>query len=135
MPMIEWNDNLFVNVKEIDRQHKELVNMLNYLNDAMISGVDNIAAIELIEKMKDYAAYHFSTEETLMDQYQYPGISDHKHQHEEFSKKIVQVETDSKNRKSAISMDILNFLCDWVVTHVSETDKKLGDFLNKAGVY
>ena len=32
MPMIVWNDSLSVNVKDIDSQHRKLVDMINYLN-------------------------------------------------------------------------------------------------------
>lgn len=35
---IEWSDTLSVGVKEIDDQHKKLIDMLNELNKAIQSG-------------------------------------------------------------------------------------------------
>jgi hemerythrin len=35
MPIIEWADALSVNVKEIDDQHKRLIDLINNLHDAM----------------------------------------------------------------------------------------------------
>ena len=134
MPMIVWNDSLSVNVKDIDSQHRKLVDMINYLNDAMISGVENNVVLDLIEKLKNYTVYHFSEEETYMDS-TYPFLSVHKYAHNEFINKVVQIENDFKNGTADIPMDILNYLCSWLVTHINDTDKKLGMFINQSRVY
>lgn len=135
MPMLEWNDSLNVNVEKIDTQHKELVSMVNDLFDAMTGGANDSVATELVGRLKEYAIYHFDMEERLMEEYKYPDVQDHIPKHNDFRNKAAQIEADCNSGKFAISMDLLNFLSDWLVTHINGTDKQLGEFLNKAAVY
>ena len=34
MPIMKWNNELSVNIKEIDDQHKRLIDLINILHDA-----------------------------------------------------------------------------------------------------
>ena len=38
MALLNWDSSLSVNVAEIDKQHKKLINMINELNEAMKRG-------------------------------------------------------------------------------------------------
>ncbi len=135
MPMLEWDDSLNVNVEKIDTQHKELVNMVNDLFDAMTGGANDLVATDLVGRLKEYALHHFATEEKYMEEYKYPDAQDHIPKHDDFRNKAAQIEADCNSGNFAISMDLLNFLSDWLVTHINGTDKKFGEFLNKAEVH
>ncbi|HSF75715.1 MAG TPA: hypothetical protein VLA84_18110 [Microcoleus sp.] len=37
MPLVIWNDSLSIGIPEIDRQHKQLIDQLNTLVDAMLA--------------------------------------------------------------------------------------------------
>ncbi len=135
MALIEWNDRLSVNIREIDDQHKKLVGMVNRLHTAMKEGKADTISMQIVEDMKKYAASHFATEERHMKTHGYPGYREHKTEHEKFVAKVVQVEKDLKTGKCAMSMDILNFLSNWLVDHIKGTDKKYSPFLNQAGIH
>lgn len=134
MPMLAWNDRLSVNIKEIDNQHKKLVNMINDLHDAMKSGKGEAILLDIVDEMKKYAASHFALEEKYMKAHNYPDFAKHKAEHDKFVAKVLQVEKDCKSGKCAISMDILNFLSSWLVEHIKGTDTKYGPYLNERGV-
>ncbi len=133
MAMIEWNDSLSVNIEEIDRQHKTLVDMVNRVHDMMSGGTaDHAGILEILSDMAAYAVEHFSTEERYMDQYDYPAAPLHKTRHSEFVAKVAQVNKDLEAGTGQTYMEVLNFLTDWLVTHINDTDKEMGVFLNQA---
>ncbi|WP_320175198.1 bacteriohemerythrin [Maridesulfovibrio sp.] len=130
MSMLKWSDSLSVGVIEIDEQHKGLVSMVNHVYDLLISGEsDQPHVIEVIEGMRRYSVDHFGTEEKYMDEFEYPEAPAHKLKHQEFINKVKEVESGCVDGTCVLTMDILNYLSDWLVTHISDTDKKLGEFL------
>lgn len=135
MALMEWNDRLSVKIREIDDQHRTLVNMVNKLHDAMKEGHADDIVMPIVAEMKQYAAIHFATEEKYFKLHNYPEYAKHKAEHDAFVAKVVQVESDLKSGKCAMSMDILNFLSQWLVNHIKGTDKKYSAFLNQAGVH
>jgi len=134
MAMLAWNDRLSVNIKEIDDQHKKLVDMINNLHDSMKAGKADAVVLAIVAEMKKYAAAHFALEEKHMKAHAYPEFAKHKAEHDKFVAKVLQVEQDCKSGKCAMSMDILNFLSTWLVEHIKGTDKKYGPYLNERGV-
>lgn len=134
MPMLAWNDRLSVNIKEIDDQHKKLVDMINTLHDAMKAQKAESVLMGIVDSMKKYAASHFALEEKYMKQHNYPQYTAHKSEHDKFVAKVLQVEADCKSGKCTMSMDILNFLSNWLVGHIKGTDKAYGPFLNEKGI-
>lgn len=134
MPMLEWNENLSIHVVEIDSQHQELVDMVNTLYDSMVAGADSEILFDIIDRMLRYTDVHFGTEETYMSQYAYPETAAHKADHADFMAKAAQVAKDHQAAKLGLSMDVLNFLGDWLVTHINGSDKRLGKFLESKGI-
>jgi hemerythrin len=55
--------NFSVNVELIDKQHQILVQMINDLYDAMLSGQEKDSLGRLIDRLHTYAAMHFAREE------------------------------------------------------------------------
>jgi len=41
---------------------------------------------------------------------------------------------DFDSGKGSVSVDLLNFLKDWLVGHIGNSDKKYSQFLNSKGV-
>jgi hemerythrin-like metal-binding protein len=134
MPILEWSDSLSVNVRDIDAQHMDLVAMANRLHDGMLSEQSPAFLQGVLGEMGQYAVAHFGTEERYMDAHGYPERAAHKTEHRDFVEKVQRLAADGASGKCALSMDILNFLCNWLVTHINGTDKALGAFLNGCGV-
>lgn len=133
MAMLEWSDTLSVHVKEIDDQHKSLVDMVNTLHDSMTANKSKEVLAKIVSDMRQYSIVHFETEERYMDKYEYPEHEFHKSEHKDFIAKVVHVEEDYLADKISLSMDVLNFLSSWLVTHISDTDIKMGEYLRYKG--
>lgn len=137
--MFKWKDEFSVNIESIDKQHKELFKIGNMLYDILslkdeIDRYDEIVTV--LEKMKEYAVYHFSYEEKLMKENDYPEFEDHKKKHEEFMEMAASIDEEYIDQKqNEISMDLLMFVANWIEKHILNVDMKLKDYLNERGIY
>jgi hemerythrin len=134
MALINWNDSLSVNVKEIDLQHKKLIDMINELNDAMKTGRGKDAVGKIVGGLISYTAIHFKKEEQYFDQFGYPDTENHKKEHVAFVKKVTDFKDGFAKGNLSLSIEVMNFLSDWLKNHIKGTDKKYAGFFNEKGL-
>lgn len=135
MEMIQWSDSLSVNVTAIDLQHKKMISIMNDLYDAMMSRQGKACTSRVLGGLVDYTQTHFKTEETYLEQYQFPGLSQHKREHREFIQKISGLKDDFERGHVTVNTDTMVFLCDWLRGHIKGTDQEYTTFLNQHGVH
>lgn len=134
MALMDWRDALSVGFPVIDTQHKRLVQLLNDLHAAMQEGRSRQAMGDVLNGLISYTGTHFAAEEKIMVQHAYPGYADQKKQHEDLLKRVNAFKTDFESGKVGLNMELMNFLSEWVNTHIVGTDKKLGAYLVSKGV-
>ena len=134
MTLIHWNDNLSVNVAKIDLQHKKLIALINELNDAMMKGQGRDVAGDIIRGLVSYVDVHFKTEETYFAQFAYPDAESHKKEHEDFVRKVSEFQEGVEKGKLSLSIDIMDFLADWLKNHIKGTDQQYSKFFNDQGL-
>ncbi|MCP5105735.1 MAG: hemerythrin family protein, partial [bacterium] len=134
MALFNWKDEYSVNVKEIDKQHQMLVDSLNELFEAMRSGEAKEIIGGILKGLVDYAGVHFSYEEKLLNRYNYPEYAKHKTEHDAFVEKTVEFQEKYNQGKLMLSMEVMNFLKDWLKNHILGTDKKYSSFFNERGI-
>ena len=86
---IIWNDSYLTGIERIDEQHKVLVSTLNEANARLSLKVTRELLEKITRDLLSYALYHFETEETLMQEYDYAGLSSeeearHRQEHRSF---------------------------------------------------
>jgi hemerythrin len=134
MALLLWDNSFSVNVAEIDRQHQKLIAMINNLNDAMKQGKGKDALTMIINELFAYAGNHFATEEKYFDKFGYPATSSHKLEHTNFVKKISDFKSGFDSGKLTLTIEVMNFMKDWLRTHIQGTDKKYSSFFNQNGL-
>lgn len=135
MTLFKWDESKYgVGVAEFDQHHERLVELINQLHDAMKSGEGKDRLGDIVEEMKDYTAYHFAAEEKLMGRYGYDGLDEQRVQHENFVDRVSEFEKDLKSGKITLTMDVMNFLKDWLTSHIQKSDAKYEDFFHDKGV-
>src|SRR3989339_356960 len=134
MAFLTWTDSMSVKIESIDKQHQKLIGMISdfYENIKTRSNNDNI--LKLVDGMKKYTLEHFRYEEKFMQQFNYPGYVEHKHEHDLFVTKVNALEEKYKSGKIIVSYEITSFLKDWITNQIQGVDKKYSDFLVKNGV-
>jgi hemerythrin len=131
---IEWTDDLSVGVEMIDTQHKELINAVNRLTDAMWAGKGSQETGNLLSFLADYVVTHFSSEERLMAKTQFPGFEAHKEAHDRFVKEFLRTKSqyDKGEITTSLAIKVLDETWEWLRTHIRLVDKELGNFVRKS---
>ncbi len=130
MNSIKWDQSLSVDVEEIDNQHKGLIDLINTLEAASQDSNRNKVCFEIVLKLKSYLNEHFTTEEKLMLQYNYPELLNHKKEHAEFIKNTLDFELACVEFYSPFT-PMLEFLNGWLARHITVTDMKMGAFFKE----
>ena len=129
MQLFPWDDSYEIGMTEIDRQHRQLVDIINELSDAMIDQKGDKTVPQILQKLVDYIQLHFTTEEEIMRRGNYPALDKHCQEHLEMIGKVLEFRKNySKNHEVSPSA-LLGFLCDWLKNHILVSDKEYGRFL------
>lgn len=129
--LIAWDNRYSVGIEMFDNQHKKLIEMINELYAAFLSGEAHKKALEIVDEMIDYTDYHFKSEEKYFDKYKYPETEKHKAIHKSFVEKAVELKTGLENGSVTVSYDIMNFLRQWLIDHIMGEDHKYTKFFKE----
>jgi hemerythrin-like metal-binding protein len=130
--LFAWNGKLSVGVGAIDKEHRALFDSVNTMQSALDGHEDRSTITILLHNLDEDTRAHFKSEEAMMTDNGYPGTTLHamKHQHLLDQLKAFLMRFD---RGAEINEHSLNFLRDWLVSHVQEVDKYFGLWLNEHG--
>ncbi len=134
MAFINWNDSLSVGVEKIDQEHKVLVGIINNLSDAMKQGKGKEVIGKTVDGLIDYTVDHFKNEEMYFNKFNYPKKTDHIKEHQSFVGKVSEFKEGFATGKLSLSIEVMNFLSDWLQKHIKTTDKKYTALFNEKGL-
>lgn len=134
MAVIQWEETLSVHVAEIDKQHQKLIGMINNLHEAMIQGKGKEILGKIIHDLILYTGTHFSTEERLFHQFGYPEAESHKKEHADFVKKVSDFKDGFAGEKIGLSIEVMNFLSNWLKNHIKKVDRAYAPFFQEKGL-
>ena len=129
-----WTEAYSVNIAILDQQHQKLFDTVNELHRALRAGVGNAALGSILDQLAQYATVHFASEESLMQEYDFPGLPTHRTQHEMFRQKMDVFLEEYKAAKPGVPVSLMVFMEGWLKRHVLKTDKLYSAFLNAHGV-
>lgn len=130
MALIEWTSALELGVDQMDRQHRQLVRILNELHQAMLGGSQPRDLMRVMEELIQYTKYHFATEERLMAEANYAGLALHRQKHQALTARVEEYASEVLRGRATVSLSILQFLKDWLNRHILGTDKEFAGFVN-----
>jgi hemerythrin len=133
--LFPWSDTYSVKIGIIDMQHKNLVSILNELHQAMVSGQGKQRLGTVLSNLIKYTQVHFKTEEEFMELHQYPAYTLHKSEHEHLTKTVLEFQGKFQRNEVGLTIEVMDFLKDWLGKHILGSDKRYGPFLNAQGVH
>lgn len=116
---IQWLPKYSVGNKEMDEQHQALFMMIN----EFFHHDDKQAVIELFNKLTAYVKEHFTAEENLLRQINYPETAEHIKKHVDLTDKFHLLEQKlEEDYNLDLHRKISTFLYGWLTTHILKSD-------------
>ena len=134
MAQFVWQEKFSVGIPTIDREHKQLVELLNELLEAMQAGHGQDVLKDVLNKLVGYTASHFKNEERLMQQCGYPGFAEHKAKHDAMTAKVLDLQQKVNSGSHGVTLEVGNFLRGWLNKHILETDMDYSPSMKAAGI-
>ncbi len=131
MEEIEWSDEYSVGIEAIDNQHKILLKMINSIIRTHDTTANPETVTNLISDMTKYAQEHFSAEENIMKENGYSKLDKHIEEHQAFIEKTVDLCSATYLEIGKVPAVLLNFLKEWLKSHILKTDMELKNFFNE----
>ena len=128
--MYIFKDEFRTGIDSIDQEHVKLFEIADkayetLMDDFIPDKYDYI--VEILQELTDYAVFHFKNEEEYMMSIRYKKFISHKAEHEEFIDKISSYDlSEVDDRQKEVILELLEFLNDWLIHHIVENDKLIG---------
>ena len=130
MPL-EWNKDHETNIPKIDDQHKQLIELINSLYQAIYGSETKGKLSEILKGLIEFADVHFKTEEDLFKKYKFPEAKEHITEHQSFKEKMLDIQKKYKKQEIEVSFELVDFLEDWLIDHLETMDQKYVKYFKK----
>ncbi len=125
---MEWKEEYCIGIKEIDDQHKALVNMITKLQISAAKGNEDDVMRKVIIEIVDYTKFHFAEEEKLMNRIGFPERGYHMTLHKDLILQVIGILKKLKLGKTLSVNDLIKFLEGWLINHIIKEDLKTGTY-------
>ena len=129
----EFDETLVTGNEMTDGQHKELIDRINKLLDSCEIGNDKLAAIKMLDYLADYTDFHFGEEEKLQEAIEYPGIEQHKKEHEKLRRVVEELHEmleEQEGPTNAFVAQVNENVIDWLYNHIKGFDRSVAEYKN-----
>lgn len=131
---VNWTKENSVLIEKMDNQHKVLFEITNKMGNMVLSSSDDKESlIGILKELLDYTKKHFTEEEQFLESKSYDKehLKFQKEQHKIFIGKISDFKQNLEVNNKKPSIEMIEFLRDWLLNHIDIEDKKYGKVLSK----
>ena len=122
--LVVWDASIQFGIDTIDRQHHRLVDLVNNLHGAMRKRAGKKVMGPILEALAEYTVRHFKEEEQLMAKAGFAELAGHKRLHEKLVGQVMDFKNQFESGSATVTMDVMNFLSDWLVNHIKGVDRQ-----------
>lgn len=121
-----WDQSLETGIKQVDDQHKELFRQIDILLDVSKANRVN----ETMNFLDSYIVKHFSDEQKLHLQSNYPKAILHKGYHDNYVITFRQLKSKLQREGSGLlnTMEVNRVVVDWLKNHILVHDKEFAQY-------
>lgn len=134
MALLSWNRACTVGVRAMDDQHGILMDTMNELRLAAVRGSSWEQVSELLNRLIQFTRMHFGGEEQLMEQHVFPGLAEHRIEHQRMMAQILRSSHRARQGEKVQMRPLLGLLRDAYAEHIDSLDREYGAWLNERGV-
>lgn len=130
MPTIAWSDDLAIDDSQIDFQHRQLIDAIGDLEDALAAGDPRLVAAA-VPFLRQYAQTHFADEERALQLIGWPKLDEHRELHRGFTLRLGELEGACSRGDLTAGTMLLGFLASWLAGHIRRVDHEFADEVRK----
>lgn len=113
----------------MDADHQQSIMLLTELQDLVASDQPRTVAIEKLDELIEFSEQHFRLEERLMKENNYREFAQHQAIHKKLLQQTAELRQRLVSEATDIGPEVMDFLKDWLIRHILESDKHFGGFL------
>ena len=91
MSYFPWRNKYSVGNQQMDNEHKLLVDLIDQLHDAFVSGRSADTALSVADTLVEYTKTHFVNEERLMEEAGYKSLESHRKNHQKLTQQAIEI--------------------------------------------
>lgn len=120
-----------VGLEQFDEEHRTLAAYIAELQECVANDNAGPNVIPILRSVYNYAAEHFSHEEAAMESWGYPGLEDHRLEHQILIGRLRRLLEETSFGGTVLSSAVIEILAEWIMEHVELYDLGYADFYNK----
>lgn len=123
--LIQWQDKFRIGIEAIDHEHRQLIDLINRIDDAF-EAQDRASTAEHLGDLLAAISAHFALEERVMRENNYAAFAEHKADHERLLDDIRDIMDDAEaGRPDSYREALAPRLDAWFSRHFQTLDAKL----------
>lgn len=130
MTLIAWKDEFSVGVESVDQEHREMIELINGLDNAMAEDADCTTVVSTLGEIYAKISAHFALEERIMRDADYGEFASHKEDHEQLLDSLLtiidSVDDNGRYDRSELSSSLDHWFTDHFRTHDANLHRWLG---------
>lgn len=123
MPIAMWTPELSLGVESLDADHRQLIDTLNQVFDALLFDRSSSALHGALATLSDYVTGHFAREEAWMQARNHPDLVRHRQEHEALRDQLALLCAMRELSDQERSVELLMVLRDWLLGHIAHSDR------------
>ncbi len=132
MKEYKWTKDLEFGIKEIDDQHKHIVELVNSFSKMDKTNFSRDDILDFFDEIISYTHVHFSAEEKIFNEAGYPEAEEHIKEHQILLQKINDLFLSfSEDDMAQTVAEVSDLLKTWIEDHLMRVDKRYVSFLLK----
>ena len=122
--LIEWDENLASGIPEIDSQHLEIVQQLNFLFQTLNQGMASEGAVlsTSVNRLLNWVTEHFRYEQEWFEKTDDPNRHEHRKHHDLVIKDVTELADKLTHSDARAAYDILRMMRRWLISHIYNED-------------
>jgi hemerythrin len=125
MALIEWREEFTVGVPSIDREHRELIALVNRAHARLDDPRSDVTISDFLGEIYARIAGHFESEERVMRAARYDQTELHAAEHERLLDEMRAMMRAYEHRHLFEEQEFAGRLRDWFVNHFRTHDARL----------
>ena len=125
MSQLQWRDEFSVGIAEVDHEHRELIELINNLQQDLKAGSDTQKVMRSLGEIFAQISSHFALEEKMMRKTRYPAYAEHKEDHETPLDDLRDIMDDVEDDGILDDVQLTDDLDRWFSDHFRTHDAKL----------